>query len=100
MPASSRSRIAPTAPNVASMSQPVSALKRGAKAPTSPCAAPPLRTTSFVDMPPPLPTCSQRVPEKRRHRATRALAGIVPYFSPFTNARIGPLKAVSAVLIA
>jgi hypothetical protein len=45
-PESNLSRMAPTAPNVPSMAQPVSAWNCDASAPTSPCAAPPLRMRS------------------------------------------------------
>src|SRR5262245_12366050 len=47
-PASSSSRMPPTAPKVPAMLQPVSASKRGASASTRPCAAPPLKSLSCM----------------------------------------------------
>src|SRR5207244_3751692 len=61
-PVMSLSRMAPTAPKVPAMSQPVSALNWGASAPTSPCAAPPLNTSSCIG------------PGRSRHGGNDALA--------------------------
>src|SRR5262245_30465 len=47
-PASSLSRMLPTAPKLPAMVAPVSALKRGASASTRPCAAPPLKSLSCI----------------------------------------------------
>src|SRR5262249_48633032 len=48
--ASSRSRMAPTAPKVPSISAPVAALSCGASAATRPCAAPPERRVRCMDV--------------------------------------------------